>query len=50
MRIALIPGSFDPITSGHLNIIRRAAKAVRLLQLRRDSFYERLRRKLTDRR
>ena len=24
-RRALIPGSFDPITSGHLNIIRRAA-------------------------
>lgn len=30
--------------------IRRADKAVRLLQLRGDSFYERLRRKLTDRR
>ena len=26
MRIAVYPGSFDPITSGHLNIIRRAAK------------------------
>ena len=26
MRIALYPGSFDPITLGHLNIIRRAAK------------------------
>lgn len=25
MKIALYPGSFDPITSGHLNIIRRAA-------------------------
>ena len=25
MRIALIPGSFDPITLGHLNIIKRAA-------------------------
>ena len=25
MRIALYPGSFDPITLGHLNIIRRAA-------------------------
>lgn len=29
--------------------IRRADKAVRLLQLRRDTFYERLRRKLSDR-
>ena len=26
MRIALIPGSFDPITLGHINIIERAAK------------------------
>ena len=25
-RIAIVPGSFDPITEGHLNIIRRAAK------------------------
>ena len=25
MKIALYPGSFDPVTSGHLNIIRRAA-------------------------
>ena len=25
MTIAIYPGSFDPITSGHLNIIRRAA-------------------------
>ena len=25
MRIAIYPGSFDPVTSGHLNIIRRAA-------------------------
>ena len=25
MKTALIPGSFDPITLGHLNIIRRAA-------------------------
>ena len=23
--VAIVPGSFDPITSGHLNIIRRAA-------------------------
>ena len=23
-RIALFPGSFDPFTSGHLNILRRA--------------------------
>lgn len=26
MQIAIYPGSFDPITSGHLNIIRRASK------------------------
>lgn len=26
MQVAIYPGSFDPITSGHLNIIRRAAK------------------------
>lgn len=25
MRIAICPGSFDPVTQGHLNIIRRAA-------------------------
>ena len=26
MRTAICPGSFDPITLGHLNIIRRTAK------------------------
>lgn len=26
MKTAIYPGSFDPITSGHLNIIRRAAE------------------------
>ncbi|MDR2421531.1 MAG: pantetheine-phosphate adenylyltransferase [Oscillospiraceae bacterium] len=26
MRIALYPGSFDPVTLGHLNIIRRASR------------------------
>ena len=26
MRIAVYPGSFDPITNGHLDILRRAAK------------------------
>lgn len=26
MRVAFYPGSFDPITLGHLNIIRRAAR------------------------
>ena len=25
-RIAVYPGSFDPVTNGHLDIIRRAAK------------------------
>ncbi len=28
MRIALYPGTFDPITLGHINIIRRAAMMV----------------------
>lgn len=27
-RVALYPGTFDPITNGHLNIIRRGAKLV----------------------
>lgn len=26
MRRAIYPGSFDPVTNGHLNIIERAAK------------------------
>ena len=26
MKIAIYPGSFDPITTGHLNIIERASK------------------------
>ncbi|MBQ0070305.1 MAG: pantetheine-phosphate adenylyltransferase [Spirochaetales bacterium] len=26
MRVAVIPGSFDPITNGHLDIIKRASK------------------------
>ena len=26
MNVAVYPGSFDPITNGHLDIIRRAAK------------------------
>ena len=26
MRKAVYPGSFDPVTNGHLEIIRRAAK------------------------
>ena len=26
MKIAIYPGSFDPVTSGHLNIIQRAAR------------------------
>jgi pantetheine-phosphate adenylyltransferase len=28
MRIGLYPGTFDPITNGHIDIIRRAAKLV----------------------
>lgn len=28
MRIALYPGSFDPVTNGHLDIIERSAKMV----------------------
>ena len=27
MKSAIYPGSFDPVTNGHLNIIRRAAKS-----------------------
>ncbi len=26
MKIAIYPGSFDPVTSGHLNVIQRSAK------------------------
>lgn len=26
MKVAIYPGSFDPVTSGHLNIIQRAAR------------------------
>lgn len=26
MKIAIYPGSFDPVTSGHLNIIQRASR------------------------
>ena len=26
MRVAICPGSFDPVTVGHLDIIRRASK------------------------
>ena len=26
MKTAIYPGSFDPVTTGHLNIIRRASK------------------------
>lgn len=39
-----------PLSKEDIVTIRRADKTVRLLQLRQDSFYERLRRKLTDRR
>ena len=28
MRRAIYPGSFDPVTFGHLDIIRRASKIV----------------------
>ena len=40
MRIAVYPGSFDPLTNGHLDIIRRAARLfdrvlVAVLEIRR---------------
>ena len=28
MKIAIYPGSFDPVTKGHLDIIERSAKMV----------------------
>ena len=28
MRIALYPGTFDPMTNGHLDVVRRAAALV----------------------
>lgn len=31
MKIAIYPGSFDPVTKGHLNIIERAAKSFDVL-------------------
>jgi hypothetical protein len=33
-RTAAYPGSFDPITNGHIDIIRHAARLVRLNELR----------------
>ena len=42
MKIAVYPGSFDPITNGHLDIIRRASKlfdkVIVLLAINPDSF------------
>ena len=29
MKIALYPGSFDPITLGHLDVVKRAASVLR---------------------
>ena len=31
MRIGIYPGSFDPITKGHMDIIKRARKIVDVL-------------------
>ena len=39
-----------PLAPNTTVLIRRAEASVRLVQLRCDSFYERLRRKLSDRR
>ena len=43
MRIGLYPGTFDPLTFGHMDIMRRAAILVALLELSEkeiDSVYE----------
>lgn len=33
MKIAVVPGSFDPITNGHLDIVKRAAKIFDLIHV-----------------
>ena len=39
MKIAIYPGSFDPVTSGHLNIIQRAAKIFDKLNVKFHSVF-----------
>ena len=33
MATAVYPGSFDPVTKGHLDIIKRAAKILSLIHI-----------------
>ena len=40
MKRGIVPGTFDPVTSGHLDIIERAVRALRRSRRRRRAFPE----------